>query len=161
MNDPAVIVLIGVAISSIVSAVGAAFGTGTVAKVGGGLLAKVPERFPQVLILTALPSSNALYGFLYGIIILLRTGLINGKLLEGVNEAVAYQFLFSALPVAFASGFSAIIQGQVGAVGIKMIASKAETANQAIILAALIESFAIFGLITSILIGFTGINVGN
>jgi V/A-type H+-transporting ATPase subunit K len=157
MIDAATLALFGVGISVGLGAAGSAIGTGYAARVGAGLLSKEPQKFPGVLILTALPSSQALYGLLYGIVILLQTGLLQGSLLDGVTEGVAFQFLASAIPVGLACLFSGIVQGQISAAGMKIIAEKGENLNQAIILSALAESFAIFGLIISILIAFVGI----
>jgi V/A-type H+/Na+-transporting ATPase subunit K len=159
MIDPASIAIGGIALSIGLSAIGSSIGSGIVAKVSAGLVAKEPEKFAQVLILSALPSSQSLYGFLYGIIIMLRTGLLQGKLVEGMTEQIAWQFFFSALPVGIACLVSAIVQGQVAAAGVKIVAENPDNANQGIVLAALIESFAIFGLIMSILIAFVGITI--
>jgi V/A-type H+/Na+-transporting ATPase subunit K len=157
--DPAVLSLVGVAISAGLAAIGSSIGSGYVASISAGLVAKEPSKFAQVLILSALPSSQALYGLLYAIIILLRTGLLNGQLVEGMTSEIGMQFLLSALPVGVACLISAIYQGKVAGAGVKIVAESPENSNQAIVLAALIESFAIFGLIVSILIGFIGIQI--
>jgi V/A-type H+-transporting ATPase subunit K len=157
--DPAVLSYIGVAICVGLCAIGSALGSGIVASVGASLVAKEPNKFSQILILSALPSSQALYGLLFGIIIMLRTGLINGQLVEGMTTAVGWQFLFAAMPVGIAGLFSGYAQGQVAASAVKIVAENPTNLNQGIVLAALIESFAIFGLIISILIAFIGIAV--
>jgi len=156
-NDPSVLAYIGVAICVGLGAIGSALGSSFVAKVGASLVSKEPEKFSQVLILSALPSSQALYGLLYGIIIMLRTGLINGEI--EVNQFLAMQFLISALPVGIAGLISGYAQGKVAASAIKIVAENPNNTNQGVVLAALIESFAIFGLIISILIAFIGISV--
>lgn len=157
--DPASLALFGVAISSGLASIGSSLGSGAAAKSATGLLAKEPEKFPQALVLTALPSSQALYGLLYGIIILLQTGLLSGELKDGVTAEIGMQFLASALPVGVACLLSGWFQGIVAASGMRIIAEKPQNLNQAIVLAALLESFAIFGLIISILIAFVGIKI--
>lgn len=79
MSLAIVYALIGVAISVGLSAIGSSIGSGLVGKVGASLLSKEPEKFSQVLILTALPSTQMLYGLLFGFLILVRTNLIVGK----------------------------------------------------------------------------------
>lgn len=160
MFDAASLALIGVAISAGLGAIGSSLGSAAAARAGAGLLVKEPEKFPQVLILSALPSSQGLYGLLYAIVILLQTGLINGKLEDGVTTQVGMQFLASALPVGLACLGSGWMQGLVAASGVRIVAEKPQNVNQAIVLAALIESFAIFGLIVSILLAFVVIQVG-
>ncbi len=159
MSDPAVLAYIGVAICVGLGAIGSAIGSSLVASVGASLVSKEPNKFPQVLILSALPSSQALYGLLYGIIIMLRTGLLAGELVDGMTTEIALQFLFSAFPVGIAGLASGWGQGKVGASAVKIVAENPNNLNQGIVLAALIESFAIFGLIASILIAFIGIAV--
>jgi V/A-type H+-transporting ATPase subunit K len=152
MIDATTLALFGVGISVGLGAAGSSLGSGAVARVGASLLSKEPQKFPQALVLAALPSSQALYGFLYGIIILLQTGLLNGQIT--VDSATAFGFMASAIPVGVAALFSGYAQGQVAASAIKIVAEKPENLNQGIVLSALIESFAIFGLIISILIAF-------
>jgi V/A-type H+-transporting ATPase subunit K len=72
MIDATTLALFGVGISVGLGAAGSSLGSGAVAKVGASLLSKQPQKFPQALVLAALPSSQALYGFLYGIIILYK-----------------------------------------------------------------------------------------
>lgn len=147
--------LIGVSISVGLSAIGSSLGSGAVARVAASLLSKEPSKFPMALVLSALPSSQALYGFLYGIIILLQTGLLAGEI--SVTDTQAMAFMFSALPVGVSALFSGYAQGVVAASAMKIVAEKPENTSQGIVLSALLESFAIFGLITSILIGFVAL----
>ncbi len=158
MTTATIFAIIGVAIASVFGAIGSCFGVSSVATTGAGLLAKEPSRFPQVLALCALPSTQALYGLLFGFIVLIRIGLLGGTPLVFSNE-IGLAFLLSSLPVAFAALFSGITQGFAGAAGIKILASKPENFSQAIVLASLIESFSIFGLVISLLIVFVGIQV--
>jgi V/A-type H+-transporting ATPase subunit K len=157
MTDPAAIAFLGVAIAVALGAAGSALGSGAVAKVGASLLSKEPQKFAQILVLSALPSSQAIYGLLFGIIIMLRTGLLNGELDPAITTEIAYQFLGSAIPVGVAGLFSGYAQGNVSASAVKIVSEKPENMNQGIVLSALIESFAVFGLLTSILIAFVGI----
>jgi V/A-type H+-transporting ATPase subunit K len=90
---------------------------------------------------------------------MLRTGLISGQLLEGVTSEIGMQFLFAAIPVGVAGLISGYAQGKVAASAVKIVAENPTNLNQGIVLSALIESFAIFGLIISILIAFIGISV--
>ncbi len=157
MFDATVLALLGVSIAVGLGAIGSSIGTMAVARVGAMLLSKEPNKFPQVLVLTALPSSQALYGFLFGIIILLQTGLLGGEITVDSNAAFGY--MIAALPVGVSCLFSGIAQGRVAASGIKIVSEKPENLNQAIVLSALLESFAIFGLIVSIIIAFVGLAV--
>lgn len=151
-----VLALIGVAFSVAMGAVGSCFGVGSVAKVGASLLSKEPEKFPQVLALSALPSTQALYGLLFGFVVLIQIGLLGGTPGDFGNN-IGWAYLLSAVPVGVACLFSGIAQGAAAASGVKILAQKPENFSQAVVLASLIESFAIFGLVISLLIVFVGI----
>jgi len=158
MTEPMILSLIGLAISVGLGAIGSSIGVGYVAKTGAGLLAKEPQKFPQVLALSALPSTQALYGLLFGFIILIRTGLLGGTPID-FDINTGWAFIMASLPVGISCIFSGILQGQAAASGIKIIAEKPENVSQAIVLAALIESFAVFGLVISLLMVFVGIQI--
>jgi len=154
--------LAGVAISVFLGAIGSSFGTGFVAKAGAGLLSKEPQKFPQVLTLAALPSTQALYGLLFGFIILIQTGLLGGtpiaELTDGTSgEMLGLAYLMASLPVAISCLFSGYFQGAVAGSGVKIAAEQPQNLSQAIVLSALIETFAIFGLVVSLLTVFVGL----
>ncbi len=150
--------LIGVGISVGLGAGGSAKGVGAVASAGAGLLSKEPKKFGQALVLAALPSTQALYGMLFGFIILINIGLLSGEPLA-ISEAQGLALMASALPVGLACFWSGEWQGKAAAAGMKILAEKPENLSQAIVLAALIETMAIFGLVVSLLITFVGIDL--
>ena len=158
MSISMVYVLIGLVLSVSLGAIGSSLGVGYVTKVGAGLLSKEPQKFPQVLALAALPSTQALYGLLFGFILLIRVGFLDA-VPKVINDATGLALMLSALPVGIACLISGIMQGQAAASGVKILAEKPENVSQAIVLAALIESFAVFGLVISLLLAFVGIKV--
>jgi V-type sodium ATPase subunit K len=58
----------------------------------------------------------------------------------------------AALPIAFTGLFSGIAQGKVAAAGVQILAKKPEESTKGIIFAAMVETYAILGLLASILI---------
>lgn len=64
MTSSHIYVLIGVAIAVALGAFGSSIGVGQAARTAAGLLSKEPKKFPQALIMVALPSTQALYGLL-------------------------------------------------------------------------------------------------
>ena len=158
MTLATVLALFGVAISVGLGAAGSSFGSGAAARVGASLLSKEPEKFAQALVLAALPSTQALYGLLFGFIILIQAGLLGGEA-GALTTETGLAYLAASLPVGIACLFSGIMQGQVAASSIKILANKPEKLTQGIVLASIIESFAIFGLVISLLIVFVGIQI--
>ncbi len=149
--------LSAVGVSVGLGAIGSSLGIGAVGQVSAGLLSREPKKFAQALILSALPSTQALYGLLYGFLILIQVGIL-GEGVKTFDTSVGWALLFSALPVGLACLGSGIGQGQIAAGGVKILAEKPENLTQAIVLAALAESFAVFGLVVSLLILLIGLS---
>ncbi len=147
--------LSAVGVSVGLGAIGSSLGIGAVGQVSAGLLSREPKKFAQALILSALPSTQALYGLLYGFLI--QVGIL-GEGVKTFDTSVGWALLFSALPVGLACLGSGIGQGQIAAGGVKILAEKPENLTQAIVLAALAESFAVFGLVVSLLILLIGLS---
>lgn len=156
MDFSVALALAGVGLAVGLGGIGSSLGVGAVGKIGSGLLSREPGKFAQALILSALPSTQALYGLLYGFVILIQIGILGEP--KVFDENVGWALLFSALPVGLACLGSGIGQGQIAAGGVKILAEKPENLSQAIVLAALAESFAVFGLVVSLLILFVGLN---
>ena len=68
-----------------------------------------------------------------------------------ILPAGLYLFM-AALPIAFTGLFSGIAQGKVAAAGVQILAKKPEESTKGIIFAAMVETYAILGLLASILI---------
>jgi ATP synthase subunit C. len=149
--------LLGVGISAGLGGIGSSLGITKVASLSAGLLSKEPQKFAQALILSALPSTYSLFGMLYGLLILIQTGLL-GEGAKPLDTNLGLALCLSALPVGLTCLASGFAQGNIAASGIKILAEKPENFTQAIVLAALAESFAVFGLVVSLLILLVGLN---
>lgn len=135
---------IGAAIAFLVAGLGSSKGVGIAGQTGAGVLSEDPSKFGSVMLLEALPSTQAIYGFVIAFLII-------GK----INDAMVLQEglrLFAAgLPAGIVGLVSAIYQGKVSASGIQLIAKHPESVGSAITLALMVEMFAILALIVSIL----------
>ena len=61
-------------------------------------------------------------------------------------------FIFACLPIALAGLFSGIAQGRVAAAGIQILAKKPEHNTKGIILAAMVETYALLGFVISFML---------
>jgi V/A-type H+-transporting ATPase subunit K len=142
----------GAALVAGVSGAGSALGISISGQASSGLLSEEPEKFGNVLILTALPGTQGFYGFVTGIMVLIKTGLLTGSpqtIKETTGLAIFATCLFSAL-VQF---LSAIYQGKVCAAAISGIAAKQEGhIMKGVTLAVLVETYAVLGLLTALII---------
>lgn len=146
-----VLSLIGAALAIIGGGIGTIYGTMFVASTGSGVVSREPKLFGTVLLFSALPSSQGIYGFLTAILITQNTGFLAGTA-EPVSVATGLALLASSLPIAFLGLFSGFGQGKVLQNALKIIISNPSDMGKAIILGALMESMAVFGLLLSILI---------
>ena len=146
----------GAAIAVILGGIGSAKGVGIAGEAAAGLIAEDPDKFGQTLILQALPGTQGIYGFLVGIMVMLNCGFLGGT--AALTTSQGLYVLASCLPCALTGLLSGIHQGRVSAAGINVVAKKPNEVSKAMIYAAMVETYAILGLLTSILLV---INVGN
>ncbi len=143
--------LTGAALATTVAGIGSIIGIRSVGLASAGLVSEDPDKFGKVLLLTALPGSQGIYGFLAAIIIINKIGILTGAPLE-VTTMVGWQIIAASLPVAFTCLLSAIAQGKVAAAGVNITAKQPDASGKAIILAAMVETYAVLGLLVTILL---------
>ena len=150
--------IVGVAIAAGLAGIGSVLGVAIAGQKGAGVMTEKPELFGKILLLQALPGSQGIYGFLGAVLIMSAVGILGGEIKNITNE-IGWQFLFASLPVGITGLFSAIYQGKVAAAGLNAIARDGSLAGKAVIMAALVETYAILGLLVSILL-ISGIKIG-
>lgn len=143
--------LIGAALSAVLAGIGSAKGVGKVGESASGLVSQDPSKFSKALILQLLPGTQGLYGLLVATLLLNRVGLMGGTAMD-LSWAQGLMYLGASLPMALGGLFSGIAQGRTAAAGIGIIAKKPDESGKAIIMAAMVETYAILSLLISILI---------
>lgn len=149
--------IIGAALAVGLAGTGSAIGMGIAGQAGSGVLSEDPEKFGKVLLLDALPGTQGIYGFLGAVMALQAIGLLGGEVTE-ISTAVGLQILFACLPIAITGFSSGMFQGKVSAAGMGVLAKKPEEMGKAIILSAMVETYAVLGLLATILL-LNGIKV--
>lgn len=142
--------LLGAALAMALAGTGSAKGTGIAGEAGAGILSESPEKFVRVLTLQALPGTQGIYGMIIAFMILFADGVIPGT----ITLAQGCGYFCAALPIAIGGYFSAIAQGRVSAAAMGIVASKPEKFTNGVVLAGVVETYAVFSLIVSILIFF-------
>jgi len=141
---------LGAAIAAVLAGIGSSYGVARAGQTGAGLAAEDSNQFGNVLLLSALPSTQAVYGLLAAFLILLNVGLLGGGASE-VTVETGWVYAFASLPIGFTALFSGLLQGKVLSSGIQMIAKDSSRVGQVIVLSVLVETFAVFGLLISLL----------
>ena len=146
------LVFAGAAVAAVLGFIGSAVGMGFAGKAGSAVLSERPELFGRVLLIQALPGSQGIYGLVGAFLILNFAGLLGGEGAETIALAEGFQYLMVGIPIGFAGLISGIYQGAVSATGMSMIAQNEALTAQAIILSAMVETWAIFGLLISFIL---------
>lgn len=150
MESGIVLAVIGAAMSAVLGGAGSSIGIGAAGAKGAGVLAEKPNLFGKILILSALPGSQGVYGLLIAIFILSKIGFFAGGA-EITGEA-GQQFMWAGILMGLAGLFSGWFQGKVVASGIGAMARDENLTGKAIVLAVVVETYAIFGLLVALLI---------
>ena len=124
------------------AAIGSAIGTTIAGNAAVGAMKQNPEKFSGYMILSAMPATQGLYGFLAFIIWLTSKDITtNGALFFGVGLGVGLACLLSG-----------IRQGQVCANGIVGMGQGHDVQTNTMILAAYPELYAILALVATFLV---------
>ncbi|OQA21017.1 MAG: V-type sodium ATPase subunit K [Actinobacteria bacterium ADurb.Bin346] len=145
MSDQAfgiALTILGAALAAGLAGIGSAIGIGYPARASAGVLAEDPGKFGSTFLLVVLPGTQGFYGFVAAFLII-------GKVSQVSTMMQGMQFLFAALPVGLVGLISAIHQGKVGAAGINLVAKRPKEVIKGVILAAMVETYAVLGLLIS------------
>ena len=146
------LVFAGAAVAAVLGFIGSAIGMGLAGKAGSAVLSERPELFGRVILIQALPGSQGVYGLVGAFLILNFDGLMGGEGEEVISVAEGFQYLMVGMPIGLAGILSGIYQGSVSATGMSLIAQNESLTAQAIILSAMVETWAIFGLLMSFIL---------
>jgi len=141
--------LAGVAMAVLFAGMGSAWGIAIAGEAAGGVLTEDPEKFGKLLVMMALPGTQGFYGFLGGFYIMMKIGFLTGA--ASISPMVGLQLLFAALPVGIVGFVSGIYQGKAAAAGIHLVAKRPDETGKAIIIPAMVETYAVIGLLATIL----------
>ena len=147
-----VFALLGAAVAAL-AGIGSAIGVGIAGQAAAGVLAEDPKKFGKTLILQALPGTQGIYGLLMAFLIFIRIGLLGGGLGDLTLAQGLYVFA-SGIPIGLIGIWSGIAQGKAAASGIMLLGKGPDQMAKGIIYAAMVETYAIFGLLISILMLF-------
>ena len=71
--------ILGAAIATVLAGIGSAKGVGSAAQTAMGVLSEDSSMFGKMLVLTLLPGTQGLYGFIVGFLILVSANLLSGS----------------------------------------------------------------------------------
>ena len=148
---------LGAALSVLLAGIGSAIGVGTAGQASAGVVSEDPDRFGSCLLLQLLPGTQGIYGLLISFVIASKAGLLGSAVALTATQGLT--LFLASLPIAFGGLLSAIYQGRVASAGINMIAKKPEEQGKAMLMAVMVETYAVLALLMSFLL-VNGVQVG-
>ncbi len=160
LSTGAYLAAVGAGLAIGIAGMGAGIGVGITGATGAGTVAEKPSMFGKCLVFQALPQTQAIYGLLIAIMILMYSGLLGGAGGD-IPIAVGLVAIGCGLAVGLA-GLSAIGQGIAAGSGISATAEDPKMLGKGIVFSVLPETQAIYGLLVAILLmNFSGLLGGN
>ncbi len=144
------IALIGAAIAACAGC-GSGMGVGIAGQAACGVVASDPKKFGKTLILQMLPGTQGIYGLIIAFLILVSTGYMAGNFVP-LSIEHGLIFLAAGIPIGVVGFASGIGQGRAAASAIQLMGKRPDQMGKGIIYTALVETYAIFAFLISILI---------
>jgi len=135
--------MIGPAIVLGLACIGSAIGCGIAGMASHGVMARVDENHGKFIGMSALPSSQAIYGF---VLMLLMKNAIEAKTLSAVNGIGIGLFIGLAILL------SSIFQGKCAATGIQASAKQPAVYGKCLAALGIVESFSLFAFVFALLL---------
>lgn len=139
-----VIAILGLAICAAACGVGSAIGLFKTGSAAAGVLTEDAKKFSKVMILVLLPATQGLYGFVMALV-------GQGAVTPDMDLAQGWAVFGSVMPLAITGLISAIYQGKTSVSCIYAVAKDEKLSGKLIMFPAMVETYAIFGLVISLL----------
>lgn len=151
-------IIIGCALSMGIAGIGSAMGLMLAGSSAVAVTGEKPELFGKCLVFQVLPMTQAVYGLLTAILLMMGAGLLGGTGGADLsNPMIGLSAIGIGLVVGL-TGISAANQGQVASSSIAATARNPDVAARGIIYTVMPETIAIFGLLVGILL-MTGLGL--
>ena len=144
------IAMIGGILAVIMGGIGSAKAVGSVGSVVTGILVEDPSLYGKLLILQALPGTQGIYGLLVWFFVMLQGGFFDGSY-ANMSIQTGFLYLIVCIPSIIVLPYSAKHQSRVASDGAALVAKRPEEQAKAIVLAAMVETYAILALLASVL----------
>ncbi len=150
-------IIIGCALAMGIAGIGSAMGLMLAGTSAVAVTGEKPELFGKCLIFQVLPMTQAVYGLLTAILLMMGAGLLGGSGADITNPMLGISARGIGLVVGL-TGLSAANQGMVASASISATARNPSVAARGIIYTVMPETIAIFGLLVGILL-MTGLGL--
>ena len=143
-------VFAGAALVIVFGGLGSAIGIRISGSQAAGVLSEKPELFGKMFVMMALPGTQGFYSFVCGIMIIVLSGVLGKG--TAISNAKGLALLTVGVGVGLVEWLSAILQGQASAAAESLTGRQPATSGQAILIPALVETYAVIALVSGILL---------
>ncbi|MGC9100293.1 MAG: V-type ATP synthase subunit K [Caldisericum sp.] len=148
-NGP-MFVAIGAAWVAAMGAIGSGIGIGRTTSHAGGILSEKPELFGKTLVIMALPGTQGFYSLVVMFLMLQFFGFVAGTPKASLSQGIAA--LFVGIFIGLVEFKTALDQAHSALGSLDLTAKRPEESGRAILLPALVETYAILGLLSGVLL---------
>ncbi|WP_316356953.1 ATP synthase subunit C [Candidatus Neptunichlamydia sp. REUL1] len=135
--------MIGPAIVLGLACLGSAIGCGIAGMASHGVMARVDENHGKFIGMSAIPSSQAIYGFV--LMLLMKNAIV-------ANTLTAWNGIGIGTSIGLAIMLSAIYQGMCAATGIQASAKQPAVYGKCLAALGIVESFSLFAFVFALLL---------
>lgn len=143
-----VLAVLAAVVATVLAGVGSAKGVGSAGQASMGVLSEDSSKFGKMLVLTLLPGTQGLYGFIVGFLIIARCGVLGGDMAT-MGQGLAY--LAAAGAIGIGGLVSGIEQGKTAVSGVAMTAKDDKNFSKAMVSITLVEIYALLSFIVSLM----------
>ena len=145
MSAGVAIAMAGVALCAILCGIGSSIGLFKTGSAAAGVLSEQPKKFGKLMVLVLLPATQGIYGFIIAIIASNGVGSI-------ASVAEGWRLFGAVMPMAISGLVSGFFQGKAAVNCIRAVGKEESLSGKLIIYPAMIEFYAILGLLISIML---------
>lgn len=142
-------VAFGAAIVAALAAIGSGIGIGRTTSHAAGIISEKPELFGKLLVIMALPGTQGFYGFVIFFLMMQNFGFIAGKPSASVGQGLS-MFVLGVF-IGLVEFKTALDQAHSSLGSLDLTGKRPEEGGRAILLPALVETYAILGLVIAFL----------
>ena len=135
----------GLAICVILCGIGSSIGLFKTGSAAAGVLSEQPKKFGKLMVLVLLPATQGIYGFIIAII-------ASGGIGDIATAAEGWRLFGAVMPMAISGLVSGFFQGKAAVNCIRAVGKEESLSGKLIIYPAMIEFYAILGLLISIML---------
>ena len=140
-----VIAILSLALCMIVCGTGSALALFKTGSAAAGVIGEDPKKFSKVFVLSVLPATQGIYGFVVAI-------MGSSSVVEAMTVQQGLAMLMATLPMTLVGFISAYFQGKTAVSSILAVAKEDSVAGKMILFPAMVETYAILALVITIML---------